>query len=87
MADEEGIYLSDIDEYDLDGKNIKPILTRCDLNKEMRKKSFELAFEAMNKYSVERDISEYIKTVFDREFSPTWQCIVGIYYFYLIFFA
>ena len=81
MADEEGIYLSDGEEYDLDGKNIKPILVRCDLNKETRKKSFELAFEAMNKYSVERDISDYIKTVFDKEFSPTWQCIVGMIFF------
>jgi dynein light chain LC8-type len=84
MAEEEGIYLSDIEDYDLDGKTVKPILVRCDLNKETRKKSFELAFEAMNKYSVERDISDYIKTVFDREFSPTWQVIVGIYYYNII---
>ena len=38
MADEEGIYLSDTEEYDLDGKDIKPILVRCDLSKETRKR-------------------------------------------------
>ena len=57
---------------------------RCDLNKETRRKSFELAFEAMNKFSVEKDISEYIKTIFDREFNPTWQCIVGNLFFWFI---
>ena len=81
MEEEDGIYLSDEEEYDLDGKNIKPILMKCDLSKETRRKSFELAFEAMNKFSVERDISEYIKTIFDKEFNPTWQCIVGKLFF------
>lgn len=88
MAEEEGIYISDEEEYDLDGKSIKPILVRCDLDKQMRKKSFQLAFEALNKYSVERDISEFIKTIFDKEYSPTWQCIVGkdLFLFYNIFY-
>lgn len=83
MEEENGICISDIDDYDLDGKDIKPILMKSDLNSEMRKRSFELAFDAMNKYSVERDISEYIKEIFDKEYTPTWQCVVGI--IFLIF--
>ena len=70
-------YLSDTEEFNLDGKLLKPVLVKCDIPRDLRKRAFVLAFEAMNKYSVERDISDYIKTVFDKEFQPTWQCVVG----------
>ena len=71
-------YLSDQEEFDLDGKMLKPIIVKCDIPKEMRKKGIKLGFEAMNKFSVERDISDYIKTAFDKEFQPVWQCVVGM---------
>lgn len=70
-------YLSDQEEFDLDGKMLKPVIVRCDIAKELRKRGIQLAFEAMNKFSVERDISDYIKTAFDKEFQPVWQCVVG----------
>jgi dynein light chain LC8-type len=73
-------YLSDVGEYDLDGKMLKPTIVKCDIPIEMRDRAIELAFEAMNKYSVERDISDHIKTAFDKELQPVWQCVVGIYY-------
>jgi len=70
-------YISDQEEYDLDGKILKPLIVKSDIPKEMRKRGIQLAFEAMNKFSVERDISDYIKTAFDKEFLLVWQCVVG----------
>jgi len=77
MSDQQVEYLSDQEEHDLDGKMLKPAIVKCDIPDEMRKKAIQLAFEAMNKYTVERDISDYIKTAFDNEFQPVWQCVVG----------
>lgn len=71
-------YSSDLGEFDLDGKMLKPAIVKCDIPKEMRDRAIKLAFEAMNKFSVERDISDYIKTAFDKEFQPVWQCVVGM---------
>ena len=76
MSDEE-LNLSDNEEYNLDGKLLKPLLVKCDIPRELKKRSYTLAFEALNKYSVEKDIADYVKTIFDEEFQPTWQCIVG----------
>jgi Dynein light chain type 1 len=76
MSEQENAF-SDTEEFDLDGKILKPVLVKCDIPKEIRRRSFILAFEAMNKFSVEKDISDYIKTIFDKEFLPTWQCVVG----------
>lgn len=70
--------ISDQEEFDLDGKILKPVIVKCDIPREMRKRGIELAFEAMSKFSIERDISDYIKTAFDKEFQPVWQCVVGI---------
>lgn len=76
MSDHEN-NLSDAEEFDLDGKLLKPVLVKCDISKDMRNRAFKFAIEAMTKFSVERDISDYIKSNFDKEFQPIWQCIVG----------
>lgn len=33
--------------------------------------------QAFEKYTVEKDIAEYIKKEFDKNHGPTWHCIVG----------
>ena len=33
--------------------------------------------QAIEKYTVEKDIAAYIKKEFDQKYSPTWHCIVG----------
>lgn len=71
-------YISDQEEFNLDGKMLKPLIVKCDIPKEMRKRGIKLAFEAMNKFTVERDISDYIKSAFDKEFQPVWQCVIGM---------
>ncbi|KAF4446279.1 dynein light chain LC8-type [Fusarium austroafricanum] len=36
-----------------------------------------IAQEAMAKYTIEKDIAQYIKRTFDERKGPTWHCIVG----------
>jgi len=62
----------------------KPKLLKSDIIIDKKERAFELAKESMEKFSVEKDISEYIKQKFDKEFLPTWQCVVGIktYYYF-----
>ena len=33
--------------------------------------------QAIDKYTVEKDIAAYVKREFDRRYSPTWHCVVG----------
>lgn len=66
------------DTYELDGKIVKPEMLKSDLTEEMKIQAFDLAIEGMNRYSVERDIADYVKQKFDEVFEPSWQCIIGI---------
>ena len=66
--------------YDLDGKMIKPNIIKSDIDFNIKQRAFELAFISLNKFSVEKDISDYIKENFDKEFDSSWQCVVGILY-------
>jgi hypothetical protein len=74
------------EEYLLDGKKIKPILIKNDITNEMKTRAFDLAFESLEKFTAERDMSDFIKQKFDKQFLPSWQCIIGMYsiYFYII---
>ena len=63
--------------YELDGKMLTPNLIKKDVDNEVLKFGFDVAFEALNKYNIEKDIAAYIKSKFDDEFYPCWQCIVG----------
>ena len=64
-------------EYELDGKQLKTKLIKKDIDEFARNRAYDIAFEALRKYTVEKDMSEYIKSLFDTEFSPSWQCVVG----------
>ena len=63
--------------YEYNGKMIKPILIKNDMEPEMRARAYELAFESLSKYTAEKEMSEFIKGNFDREFEPEWQCVIG----------
>lgn len=43
----------------------------------MQQQAIEVASDAMEKYSVEKDIAQYIKKEFDSRAGATWHCIVG----------
>ncbi len=63
--------------YNLDGKELQPKLVKQDITEDLKKKAYDLAFESISKYSVERDMANYIKSKFDEEYTPEWQCVVG----------
>lgn len=64
-------------EYELDEKPLKTKLIKKDIPEDIRNRAYDIAFESLKKFTVEKDMSEYIKQLFDSEFSPTWQCVVG----------
>jgi dynein light chain LC8-type len=48
-----------------------------DMTEEMMESAIKLAHKALQKFSIEKDIAQYIKFTFDKEFSTNWHCIVG----------
>ncbi|MCJ1312709.1 Dynein light chain [Agyrium rufum] len=48
-----------------------------DMNEDMQQEAVELATEAMEKFTIEKDIAQYIKKEFDSRKGATWHCIVG----------
>ncbi len=66
--------------FDLNGETVIPTLHKLDIKEEMKKRAYDLAVESMRRYSVEKDMADYIKDKFDEEFLPSWQCVAGINY-------
>ncbi|KAJ9094639.1 hypothetical protein QFC19_007852 [Naganishia cerealis] len=56
---------------------LKAVIKSVDMEKSMEEKAIELAQEAMNKFTMEKDMAEYLKREFDRLYSTTWHCVVG----------
>ncbi|KAJ6794221.1 dynein light chain 1, cytoplasmic [Iris pallida] len=55
----------------------KVILKSADMKEEMQKEAIECAIAAFERHGVEKEVAEYIKKEFDRNYGPTWHCIVG----------
>ena len=63
--------------YDYNGKRIKANLLKSDITDDIKDKAFEMGFEALKKYTAEKEMADYIKTEFDILFEPEWQIVVG----------
>lgn len=48
-----------------------------DMTEEMQQQAIEVASDAMEKYTIEKDIAQHIKREFDSRAGATWHCIVG----------
>ena len=44
---------------------------------DMQQDAIDISTQAMEKYTIEKDIAAYIKKEFDKKYSPTWHCVVG----------
>ncbi|KAL5964937.1 Dynein light chain 2 cytoplasmic [Taenia solium] len=55
----------------------KAIIKNADMSEEMQQRAIDCAKDAMNQFSIEKDIAAYLKKEFDKLYSPTWHCIVG----------
>ncbi|KAH8309674.1 dynein light chain 1, cytoplasmic-like [Drosophila kikkawai] len=53
------------------------VIKSADMSEEMQKNAIDCTTQALDKYSIEKDIAKYIKTEFDKKYSPEWHCIVG----------
>eukprot|EP00382_Lankesteria_abbotti_P004610 CAMPEP_0113846836 /NCGR_PEP_ID=MMETSP0372-20130328/1527_1 /TAXON_ID=340204 /ORGANISM="Lankesteria abbotti" /LENGTH=96 /DNA_ID=CAMNT_0000816021 /DNA_START=59 /DNA_END=349 /DNA_ORIENTATION=- /assembly_acc=CAM_ASM_000359 len=49
----------------------------ADMSEEMQQDAFDCGSQALDKYTVEKDIASFIKKEFDKKHNPTWHCIVG----------
>ena len=63
--------------YDYNGKRIKVNLLKSDITDDIKDKAFEMGFEALNKFTAEKEMADYIKTEFDNLFEPDWQVVIG----------
>ena len=63
--------------YDYNGKRIKVNLLKSDITDDIKDKAFEMGFEALNKFTAEKEMADYIKTEFDILFEPDWQVVIG----------
>lgn len=72
-------YNFDIENYakNIDGKNIIPVLIKYDCDKSIVKFAYDIVFEALEKFRIEKSISEFLKTKFDEKYDKTWHCVVG----------
>lgn len=55
----------------------KAIIKNADMSEEMQQRAIDCAKDAMNQFTIEKDIAAYLKKEFDKLYSPTWHCIVG----------
>ncbi|KAF4630806.1 hypothetical protein G7Y89_g7326 [Cudoniella acicularis] len=49
----------------------------ADMTDDMQQEAIDVAQEGMSKYTIEKDIAQFIKKTFDERKGPTWHCIVG----------
>ncbi|XP_020806607.1 dynein light chain 1, cytoplasmic-like [Drosophila serrata] len=57
--------------------NSEADIRSTDMSEEMQKIAIDCARQALNEYSIEHEIAEYINNQFDIKFKPKWHCIVG----------
>jgi dynein light chain LC8-type len=60
-----------------DVKVPKAIIKNVDMSDEMQQISVDIALEALNKFTVEKDIAAHVKKTMDIRFGPTWHAVVG----------
>ena len=63
--------------YDYNGKRIKANLLKSDITDDIKEKAFEMGFQALSKFTSEKEMSEYVKNEFDTLFEPEWQIVIG----------
>ncbi|CAF9929276.1 MAG: hypothetical protein GOMPHAMPRED_005356 [Gomphillus americanus] len=59
------------------GKKLEAQIKSADMAEEMQQEAIAVAQEAMEKFSIEKDIAQHIKKEFDSRKGATWHCIVG----------
>ncbi|XP_954491.1 dynein light chain 1, putative [Theileria annulata] len=53
------------------------VIKNVDMDETTKAFALKVAFDAITKFEVEKDIAGHIKKEFDKTYEPTWHCIVG----------
>jgi dynein light chain LC8-type len=53
------------------------VVKKSNLSPEMQQTAVDMANEALDRFSTEKDIASFIKKEFDKKYNPTWHCLVG----------
>ena len=59
------------------GNTKKIVVKSVDMSEEMQADATELAQQAVDKYTVEKDMAAFLKKEFDAKYDKTWHCVVG----------
>jgi dynein light chain LC8-type len=55
----------------------KAVIKVADMSDQMQMDAVEIATQALEKFSIEKDVAAHIKKEFDKQHNPTWHCVVG----------
>ena len=49
----------------------------CEMDEEMKNQVEAQINKALDKYTLEREVSEHLKKFFDNKYGPNWHCCIG----------
>lgn len=55
----------------------KAVIKNADMSEDMQQEAIDCSTQALEKWTVEKDIAMYIKKEFDNKYGQTWHCVVG----------
>ena len=58
-------------------RELKPVIKNVDMSEEMQAETIEIAYDALEKFNVEKDMAGHVKRTMDQKFGPTWHAVVG----------
>ena len=51
------------------------IIKTSDMPNEMRQDALDCSTQALEKFTLEKDIAHYIKKEYEKKYAPSWHCI------------
>lgn len=58
-------------------RDLKPVIKNVDMAEDMQRQTIEIAMDALEKFTVEKDMAGHVKRTMDQKFGPTWHAVVG----------
>lgn len=58
-------------------RDLKPVIKNVDMSEEMQAETIEIAYLALEQFTVEKDMAGHVKRTMDQKFGPTWHAVVG----------
>ncbi|PWY98021.1 putative dynein light chain 1, cytoplasmic [Testicularia cyperi] len=58
-------------------RDLKPVIKNVDMAEDMQQQTIDIAIEALEKFTVEKDMAGHVKRTMDQKFGPTWHAVVG----------